>query len=131
VPDRPTRIILSAAFLGAAIDLGAMLAAATAVLPLGRAARPRASRGAVPRAARGRPVLLVARTHAPAAVRVETKGGFTGIWVREGGSFGQWCEAVFQVPAEAVRGPEPQLRLSPEDRPHAAYGVFHYWAYQG
>jgi hypothetical protein len=79
----------------------------------------------------GRPVTLVARTHAAAAIRVETKGGFSGIWIMEGESFGRWRETVFQVPAEAVRGPELVVRLSPEDRRHAAYGAFHYWAYQG
>ncbi len=79
----------------------------------------------------GRPLTLVTRTHSPASVRVETTGGFSGIWFMEGGSFGRWHEAMFHLPAEAVPGPTLRVRLSPDDLHHAAYGAFHYWVYQG
>jgi hypothetical protein len=78
----------------------------------------------------GRPVLLVSRTHAAFRLRVETNGGFEGMWEQTEGSPGSWHEASFLVPGSWIKASDLRVRLISGNPHHSAYGSFHYWVYQ-
>lgn len=77
----------------------------------------------------GADLLLVARTHAPFRIRVETTGGQVGTWT-EGGEAEGWRETRFVIPGSRIDDETLEVRLASDDPHHSAYGAFHYWFYQ-
>ncbi len=78
----------------------------------------------------GREVTLAGRSHAPFRLRVDTGGGFRGMWVEPGEEAGKWQESTFVLPAAAMTSAALEIDLASDDPHHSAYGSFHYWVYQ-
>jgi hypothetical protein len=75
-------------------------------------------------------VFLVARSHAPFRLRVETNGEDQGIWGTDAPPAGGWNESVYALPVSAVTAETVRIRLVSDDPHHSAYGSFHYWIYR-